>query len=225
MAGEQADGCVNILIVEDDDHIAQLLEATLSMAGYRSERCADGETAVTRVRQGGLDLVLLDIMLPGLDGFAVMERIQNAAVPVIFLTAMQDVGDKVRGLRLGAEDYIVKPFEVIEVLARVEVVLRRAGKGQKALRAGDVEVDLARHTVLQAGEPVSLTPKEFDLLVFFMKNPNIAIPRERLLSEVWGYDFAGESRTVDVHVQTLRRKLGWQERLMTIYKLGYRLKV
>ncbi len=216
---------IRVLIVEDDDHIARLLSTTLSLAGYESERCADGETAVTRVFAGGLDLVLLDVMLPGLDGFGVMERIRGVGVPVIFLTAMQDVMDKVRGLRLGAEDYIVKPFEAMEVLARIEVALRRAGKGDHVLACADVRVDLERHTVEQTGRAIALTPKEFDVLVLFMKNPNIAITRERLLASVWGYEFEGESRTVDIHVQTLRRKLGWQERLVTITKYGYRLEV
>ncbi len=216
---------IHILIVEDDDHIARLLSTTLSLAGYESERCADGEAAVTRVFAGGLDLVLLDVMLPGLDGFGVMERIREVGVPVIFLTAMQDVMDKVRGLRLGAEDYIVKPFEAMEVLARIEVALRRAGKGGRVLACADVQVDLERHTVEQTGRAIALTPKEFDVLVLFMKNPNIAITRERLLASVWGYEFEGESRTVDIHVQTLRRKLGWQERLVTITKYGYRLEV
>lgn len=216
---------IRILIVEDDDHIAQLLATTLSLAGYESERCADGDAAVARVFAGGLDLVLLDIMLPGLDGFGVMERIREVGVPVIFLTAMQDVMDKVRGLRLGAEDYIVKPFEAMELLARIEVALRRAGKGGRVLTCADVQVDLERHTVEQTGRLIALTPKEFDVLVLFMKNPNIAITRERLLASVWGYEFEGESRTVDIHVQTLRRKLGWQERLVTITKFGYRLEV
>ena len=216
---------IRILIVEDDDHIAKLLNATLSLAGYASDRCENGEEAVARVFGGPYDLVLLDVMLPGLDGFGVMERIRKTGIPVIFLTAMQDVTDKVRGLRLGAEDYIVKPFEAIEVLARVEVVLRRAGKGDQILECAGVRVDLLRHTAEKDGVPVSLTPKEFDVLVFFMQNPNIAVSRERLLSVVWGYEFEGESRTVDIHVQTVRRKLGWQKHLLTITKLGYRLEV
>lgn len=215
----------HILVVEDDDHIAKLLETTLALAGYTSERCVDGEAAVQRVFAGGLDLVLLDVMLPELDGFGVMERIRSTAVPVIFLTAMQEVVDKVRGLRLGAEDYIVKPFEAMEVLARMEVVLRRTGGGGRQLVCADVTVDLERHTVEQNGHPIALTPKEFDVLVLFMKNPNMAITRERLLASVWGYEFEGESRTVDIHVQTLRRKLHWQERLVTITKFGYRLEV
>ena len=143
--------------------------------------------------------------------------------PVIFLTALGAVADKVKGLRGGAEDYIVKPFEAVELLARIEVVLRRAGKSEMRLRYGDIRVDIERHTVTKAGAPVVLTPKEFDVLVFFMRNIDVAITREQLLSNVWEYNYTGESRTVDIHVQQVRRKLGLQGKLITIPKLGYRL--
>ena len=133
------------------------------------------------------------------------------------------VADKVKGLRGGAEDYIVKPFEAVELLARIEVVLRRAGKSEMRLRYGDIRVDIERHTVTKAGVPVVLTPKEFDVLVFFMRNIDVAITREQLLSNVWEYNYTGESRTVDIHVQQVRRKLGLQGKLITIPKLGYRL--
>ena len=144
---------------------------------------------------------------------------------MIFLTAMQNVADKVRGLRLGAEDYIVKPFEAVELLARIEVVLRRRGAGQKIFTYGDISVDTERHIATKGGEPVALTPKEFEVLLFFMQNKDIAITRERLLSAVWGYEFAGESRTVDIHVQQVRRKMGLGRQLVTIPKLGYRLEM
>lgn len=214
---------IRILIVEDDDHIAQMLEAALSVAGYESERCGDGKQAVAWIREREYDLVLLDVMLPEEDGFSVMERVRDREVPVIFLTALQDVTDKVRGLRLGAEDYMVKPFEAMELLARIEVVLRRSRKGKRVLVYEEFRLDLDRHTVEKGGVPVTLTPKEFDILAFFMQHVDLAITRERLLSAVWGYDFVGESRTVDIHVQQLRRKLGLQNRLITIPKLGYRL--
>ena len=164
-------------------------------------------------------------MLPGADGFAVLDtiRARGCETPVIFLTALGAVADKVKGLRGGAEDYIVKPFEAVELLARIEVVLRRAGKSEMRLRYGDIRVDIERHTVTKAGVPVVLTPKEFDVLVFFMRNIDVAITREQLLSNVWEYNYTGESRTVDIHVQQVRRKLGLQGKLITIPKLGYRL--
>lgn len=212
-----------ILIVEDDEHIAKMIAATLSIGGYTSEICEDGERAVTLISERDYDLVLLDVMLPGLDGFSVIQRIQSDKTPVIFLTAVQDVADKVRGLKLGAEDYIVKPFEAVELLARVEVVLRRTNRGKTQICYGDITVNLDEHVVKKGNDPVSLTPKEFDVLVFFLQNTDIALSCERLLSAVWGYEFAGETRTVDIHVQQVRRKMGLQRQLITIPKLGYRL--
>jgi hypothetical protein len=200
-----------------------MIAATLSIGGYTSEICEDGERAVTLISERDYDLVLLDVMLPGLDGFSVIQRIQSDKTPVIFLTAVQDVADKVRGLKLGAEDYIVKPFEAVELLARVEVVLRRTNRGKTQICYGDITVNLDEHVVKKGNDPVSLTPKEFDVLVFFLQNTDIALSRERLLSAVWGYEFAGETRTVDIHVQQVRRKMGLQRQLITIPKLGYRL--
>lgn len=214
---------INILIVEDDPNIAKTIEVTLSIVGYHSAVCADGALAVQTVTEGGYDLILLDVMLPGLDGFEVIERIRHLGIPVIFLTAMGDVSDKIKGLRMGAEDYIVKPFEAMELLARIEVVLRRFDKGERVFTYGDITVDIRRHTVQKGGRPVDLTPKEFDVLVFFMQNRDIAVTRERLLAAVWGYEYEGESRTVDIHIQQIRKKLGLREALVTIPKLGYRL--
>lgn len=212
-----------ILIVEDDENIAKTIKATVAIVGYTAEICSDGSDAAELIKSGGWDLVLLDVMLPGRDGFDIMREVSGCETPVIFLTAMQDVLDKVNGLRLGAEDYIVKPFEALELLARIEVVLRRANKLSPILTYGDITVDTSRHTVTKGGKHVSLTPKEFDTLVFFLHNTDIAVTRERLLSAVWGYEFEGESRTVDIHIQQLRKKLGLQGRLVTIPKLGYRL--
>ncbi|MFR7316540.1 response regulator transcription factor [Hominenteromicrobium sp.] len=216
---------IRILIVEDDENISKMLAATLSIGDYEYDRCADGEEAVQAILNGTYDLILLDVMLPGMDGFAVLEHIrgESCETPVIFLTALGAVADKVKGLRGGAEDYIVKPFEPVELLARIEVVLRRAGKSEMHLRYGDIQVDIEKHTALKNGVPVALTPKEFDVLVFFMRNPDVAITREQLLSNIWGFDFTGESRSVDIHVQQVRRKMGLQGKLITIPKLGYRL--
>ena len=210
-----------ILIVEDDENIARMIEATLSMVGYRCDGCADGSEAVRRILAGSYDLILLDVMLPGMDGFEILTKIKNKGTPVIFLTALQDVGDKVKGLRLGAEDYIVKPFEAVELLARIEVVLRRTNAGRQQLAYDGILVDLQKHVVTKNGERVPLTPKEFDVLVFFMQNVDIAITRERLMAAIWGYEFEGESRTVDIHVQQVRRKLNLKGKLVTIPKLGY----
>lgn len=214
---------VQILIVEDDSRIAAMIFEILQIGGYRGVICGNGREAVPLILQGGYDLILLDVMLPGLDGFHVLEEIKNKGVPVIFLTARLDVADKVKGLRMGAEDYIVKPFEAVELLARIEVVLRRFQRLDSTLRFEDIVLDTERHTAQKQGVPLSLTPKEFELLAFFIQNESIALTRERLLSAVWGYEFEGQTRTVDTHVQQLRKKCGLQNRLVTIPKLGYRL--
>ena len=214
-----------ILIVEDDENIAKTISATLAAVGYESAIVSDGAEAVETVSRNCAkwDIVLLDVMLPTMDGFDVMRHIAPLGVSVIFLTAMQNVLDKVNGLKLGAEDYIVKPFEALELLARIEVVLRRTGKISTTLNYGDICVDTSAHTVTKGGVPVALTPKEVDVLVFFLRNRDIAVTRERLLGAVWGYEFEGESRTVDIHIQQIRKKLGLHDCLVTIPKLGYRL--
>ena len=213
----------HILIVEDDENIAHMIEATLAIGGYTSKVCVDGLSAVHEILSGAYDLVLLDIMLPKLDGFQVFEGKGENTTPVIFLTAMADVPSKVKGLRMGAEDYIVKPFEAVELLARIEVVLRRTHQSDMTLSYQNILVEVEKHEVTLNGIPVILTPKEFDLLVFFIKNIDIALTRERLLSAVWGYSFIGETRTVDTHVQQIRKKLNLYDSLLTIPRLGYRL--
>ena len=212
-----------ILIVEDDVNIAKMLEVTLSIGGYESERCDNGKKAVDLVTSQSYDLVLLDVMLPDMDGFKVSEYIDKEETAVIFLTALQDVMDKVKGLKLGAEDYIVKPFETVELLARIEVVLRRKHKSNNTIHYGDITMNIDEHTVKKGDDYVSLTPKEFDILAFFLQNQDIALTRERLLATVWGYEFMGETRTVDIHVQQIRKKMGLHNKLVTIPKLGYRL--
>ena len=212
-----------ILIVEDDVNIAKMLEVTLSIGGYESERCDNGKKAVDLVTSQSYDLVLLDVMLPDMDGFKVIEYIDKEETAVIFLTALQDVMDKVKGLKLGAEDYIVKPFETVELLARIEVVLRRKHKSNNTIHYGDITMNIDEHTVKKGDDYVSLTPKEFDILAFFLQNQDIALTRERVLATVWGYEFMGETRTVDIHVQQIRKKMGLHNKLVTIPKLGYRL--
>ena len=179
-----------------------------------------------KIFSGGYDLILLDVMLPGLDGFGVMERVAGLDVPVIFLTAKGALQDRVRGLRLGAEDYITKPFELMELLARVETVLRRCGKTGRILELPpDIRVDTVSRVVRRGEETVALTAKEYDLLLLFLQNKNVALYRDRIYERVWGELYLGDSRTVDLHIQRMRRKLGLEKRLVAVYKVGYRLEV
>lgn len=210
-----------ILVVEDDSSIAKMIEVTLSMGNYQCETCGDGLLAENLIKNKKFDLILLDVMLPGIDGFSLMEIIRPLKVPVIFITAKQDVVDRVRGLKLGAEDYILKPFEAMELLARVEVVLRRFHGQEESIAYGEIQIDVAGHKVISQGEQISLTPKEFEVFLFFLKHQNIVIRKERLMAEVWGYDFSGETRTVDTHVQQVRKKLKLQDKLLTVPKVGY----
>lgn len=212
-----------ILIVEDDQTISKLIAASLSISGYESVPCFDGNEAVHMVRNEEFDLILLDIMLPGLDGFQVMEKIRKTGTPVIFLTAMGDVSDRVKGLKSGAEDYIVKPFEPLELLARIEIVLRRFNREQKNLSFRDITVNMEERSVRRGSEIVDLTPKEYDLLVLFLKHQNVALSRDKILMDVWECSANIETRTVDNHVQRLRKKLGLEDCLKTVFKVGYRL--
>ncbi len=214
---------IRILIVEDEVPISRLLETSLTQAGYQCTCAFDGAGCADLLETQRFDLVLLDVMLPGTDGFELLPYAREYGAPVIFITARSDVKDRVRGLKLGAEDYITKPFSIEELLARVEVVLRRGHKLASRLVSGDITVDTEARTVLRAGRPVELTAKEFDLLVLFLKNQGIALYRQTLYERVWQDPFEGDTRTVDLHVQRLRRKLGLEGRLVAVYKVGYRL--
>ena len=216
---------IRILIVEDEPKLGQLLIDYLRAASYAPTLISHGDQVLPYVRQTPPDLILLDIMLPGADGFELMDLIRPTKTPVIFLTARGSVSDRVNGLRAGADDYLVKPFDIVELIARVESVLRRTGKTGDRYTVGDVCIDARAMRVTRGGEPILLTPKEFDLLLLFVQNRNIALFRETIYERVWGTEFTGDSRTVDLHVQRLRRKLGWQGKLLTIYKTGYRLEV
>lgn len=216
---------IKILIVDDEKPICDLIDLNLSAAGYRCTSVQDGLMALELIERERFDLILLDIMLPGADGFDIMEYIRPMQIPVIFITAKSDVKDKVRGLRLGAEDYLAKPFEVVELLARVEVVLRRFQKAASLLQAGDVSVDMEARKVIKAGRPVELTNKEYGLLVLFMQNKNIALFKEKLYEKVWQDEYISDSRTLELHVQRLRRKMGWEKNLVAVYKIGYRLEI
>lgn len=212
-----------ILIVEDDRQIAELIRVNLASEGYVCTCIHNGVEAADILEQRRFDLILLDIMLPGIDGYELMEYIRPLKIPVIFLTAKTQVNDIVKGLRLGAEDYLTKPFDIMELLARVETVLRRYNKKDSVLTCGDVKVDLLSRTVAKNGAEIRLTAKEYELLLLFIRNRNIALFRDRIYESVWKEEYMGNSRTVDLHVQRLRRKLGWEEKISAVYKIGYRL--
>ena len=216
---------IRILIVEDEKPISNLIRLSLTKAGYSCVCAYDGIAAADILEKEIFDLVLLDVMLPGADGFELMEYIRPLEIPVIFLTAKNAVTDRVKGLKMGAEDYIVKPFEIVVLLARIEVVLRRYNKSQGTLQILDVSIDLDARDVYQNGQRVDLTRKEFDLLVLFCQNPNTALFRETLFERIWETDYIGESRTLDSHIQRLRRKLNWADRIKTVHKIGYRLEI
>lgn len=213
-----------ILVVEDDKAISDFIAINLQYTGYAYTVISDGSEAVTYLEKDhAFDLALLDIMLPGVDGFGLMEDMKRYNIPVIYLTAKTDVSSKIQGLRGGAEDYIVKPFEMLELLVRIEKVLDRMGKLNQILRLKDITIDLEDHTVIRCGETIALKPLEFDLLAMLVKYKNRTLPRERLLNEIWGVDFIGGTRTVDVHIAQLRKKLNLHDELKSITKIGYRL--
>ncbi len=216
---------IRILIVDDEKPICDLIDLNLSSAGYHCTSVQDGLKAIDLIEKEAFDLVLLDIMLPGADGYDVMEYIRPLGIPVIFITAKHEVKNRVKGLKLGADDYLVKPFDVVELVARVEAVLRRYNKAEQRLAAGDVEGDVDARRVTRAGQPVELTNKEFGLLLLFMRNKNVALFRETLYEKVWEGEYFADSRTLDLHVQRLRKKLGWEHNLVAVYKVGYRLEV
>lgn len=213
---------MKILVVEDDLAIRDLIEINLQIVGYEVFKAEDGEKAKEVFDKEDIDLVLLDVMLPKIDGFELINYIKKKDVPVIFLTAKNSVIDKVKGLRLGADDYIVKPFENIELLARIEVIARRYNKNDKTIKFKNIEIDVDKRIVKLDGVLVELTLKEFELLLLFIKNKNIALSREQILNKVWGYDYIGETRTVDIHVNRLREKLDLRDNIKTIFKVGYR---
>jgi DNA-binding response OmpR family regulator len=210
-----------ILVVEDDHDINELIVRNLKLVGHSYLQAFDGTEAVKAATENNVDLILLDVMLPEMDGFEVMKKIPPIAV--IFLTAKDGLEHKLNGLSLGADDYIVKPFEMLELLARIEVVLRRTQKNETVFNLDGAVVNLTDRTVKVCGEDIDLSPQEFGLLEVLIQNKNIALSRDKLLELAWGYDYMGETRTVDNHIQKLRSKLGWEERIKTIYKLGYRL--
>lgn len=213
----------NILIVEDEEAINELITRNLKLVGHKCYRAMNGKTALEMVKNNHFDLVVLDIMLPEIDGFEVLKEIKG--IPTILVTAKRSVEDRVKGLVMGADDYLTKPFEMLELLARVEALLRRTKKDEDSFTIDRVRVEFRSRKLFFEDKLVECTPKEFDLLEVLIKNRNIALSREKILELVWGYDYVGETRTVDVHIQKLRKKLGLEKRIVTVYKLGYRLEV
>lgn len=217
---------VNILIVEDEKPISDLIKLSLKGAGYFCSCAYDGETAADMIEENRYDLILLDIMIPYIDGFELLEYIKPLAIPVIFITAMNSTDDRVKGLKMGAEDYIVKPFEIVELLARVEVVLRRFHKTSDIIQISDkLTIDLKQHMVRYDEQEIALTPKEYDLLVLFAQNPNVALYRETIYERVWGGNLEYTSKTVDLHVQRLRKKAHIENMIKAVNKVGYRLEM
>ncbi|MBP3351611.1 MAG: response regulator transcription factor [Lachnospiraceae bacterium] len=210
-----------ILIVEDEEAIANLIRLNLSRAGYYCEVVYDGVAGADCLAEKRYDLCLFDIMLPGADGYELLDYAKSLEIPVIFLTAKGETADKVRGLKAGADDYITKPFELAELLARVENVLRRFHKVEKVIKVGDLTIHMDSRSVVRDREVIELTYKEFDLLLLFVRNPNRALHREMIYEAVWGGSYMGDSRTVDLHVQRLRHKAGLEQTIKAVYKVGY----
>ena len=214
---------LRILTVEDEEPIRNLIQLNLENAGYECVCAADGMIASDLLLESHFDLILLDIMLPKVDGYELFEFIRQFDTPVIFLTAKGSLDERVKGLKLGAEDYIVKPFEIMELLARIDVVLRRYNKTASMLSYGDLEVDCGNRTVRRNNEYVELTPKEFDLLVLFLRNVNITLFKDKIYELIWNMSPDDDTRTLNLHIQRLRKKTGLNDSLKTVYKVGYRL--
>lgn len=212
-----------ILIVEDEKAINDLVKFNLELVGHECFQVFDGEAGLEEALKHRYDLILLDVMLPKCSGFEIMESVGKT--PVIFVTARSAPADRIKGLRLGADDYIVKPFDIVELVERVKAVLRRTKAEAEVFVFDDIRVEFDSRRVFKAGTEVELKPKEFDLLEALINNRNLALSREKLLRLVWEYDYEGDSRTVDVHIQRIRQKLGITDRIKTVYKTGYRLEI
>ena len=216
---------LKILVAEDEEAIGNLIKKNLVKAGYQCTLATDGVMAADMMMNDTFDLVLLDVMLPGIDGYELLDYAKKLGFPVIFLTALGTTEHKVKGLKMGADDYMSKPFEIVELLARVEAVLRRYNKVSTLLEVHDVVIDTASRTVRRGEEEIALTMKEFDLLLLLARNQNIALYRDVIYENVWGGEFLEQSRTVDLHIQRLKKKLQWEDKIATVYKVGYRLDV
>ena len=211
-----------ILVAEDDIAIADLIRMNLEMVGYDVKVVNDGIEALSKIQEEDFALVILDVMLPSVDGFEIIKKIDTRNNSIIFLTARNELKDKLKGLKEGADDYMTKPFEPLELLARVEAVIRRNKTYDEILNFKHIVLNESKRVIIINDREVELTPKEFELFVYLLKNKNIAISRTQLIEQIWGYDFEGETRTIDMHIQKIRKKLNLKENLKTIYKFGYR---
>lgn len=212
----------HILVSEDENSINRLICRNLQLVGHTVESSCAGKDTLHKIENNEYDLILLDVMLPEISGFEIKQKVQKE-LPVIFVTAKDGLSSRLQGLGLGADDYITKPFEILELLARVEAVLRRTHRQQQVFEYAGARVELDTRQVFVEGQEVLLTPKEFELLEILIINRNLALSRDKLLNLAWGYDFEGESRTVDMHILRLRKKLKWENAIQTVYKMGYRL--
>ena len=212
-----------ILIAEDEQAINDLIKWNLELVGHTCTQVYDGVKGMEEALSGGYDLLLLDVMLPGMSGFDLLQKLHG--MPVILVTAKAGIPDRLRGLKLGADDYITKPFEILELVERVKAVLRRTLKESDVICFDDLRVELGNRRVYKGETEIFLKPKEFDLLETLIHNRNLALSREKLIELVWNFDYEGDTRTVDIHVQRLRSKLGIAHRLQTVYKTGYRLEL
>ncbi len=214
---------IKILAVDDERSICELLKLSLCRAGYRCVCAHDGMEAADLIERESFDLILLDIMLPKVDGFELMEYIRTTDTPVIFISARNAVEDRVKGLRMGAEDYIVKPFDVLELLARVEGVLRRHRKLETTIRIDDLEINTLSMQVTRDGREIPLTRKEYELLLLFARNAGVVLPKDTIYERIWGGEYPENTRTVELHIQRMKKKLGWDYKIRPVYGMGYRL--
>ena len=215
-----------ILIVEDEVAISNLIKMELEEQGYICECAKDGEYAADCIERRSYDLILLDIMLPKIDGYELLEYIKRInEVPAIFITAKSQTKDKIRGLKEGADDYITKPFEIEELIARIEAVLRRYNKAKKIINVDNIEINVVAREVKDNNRKIELTPKEFELLMLLVQNRGAVLCREIIFEKVWGEDLEFETRTLDLHIQRLRKKLNWKDKIKTVYKIGYMLEM
>ena len=213
-----------ILIVEDNRPVANLIATYLNFDGYETSQVYDGQLALELLAEEPFDLLILDLMLPKVSGTEIIERVKETEIPIIVLTARDDLGSKVQCLKTGADDYIIKPFDSMDLLVRVEALLRRCRRGPQTVHLGSLLIEPSTHEVTLAGRRVELAPKEYDLLYYLASRHDQVLTRKDILARVWGYQFAGETRTVDIHIQRLRRKMGWTSEIQTVTKIGYLLK-
>lgn len=213
-----------ILIVDDDLHLRKLVRTYAELEDFTCEEAQNGFEALEKLRGGNFDMIVLDIMMPGLDGFETMEELRKwTQIPVILLTARDEEYDKLLGFHLGADDYVSKPFSPKELIARIKAVMKRVDKKQdEPIEYGELRVETAARTASLGGQALSLTPKEFDLLTVLVRNEHLVLSREQLLQQVWGYDYYGDVRTVDTHIKTLREQLGpYRKWIRTVWGVGY----